>query len=211
MKVTLNLATPPGWHERYGLAAGTLGLVLGLAVLAALGHSAVSNFRHDRSVGQAYTQASAQLNHLQDKESSLGQDLAKPALHSLVSETAYLNGLIERKQFSVARLTARVSELLPPNVRLDAIAFSTVSTEPLIRLSVEAKDERAFEAFLSNLEGAADFSDVVVTSQGFADSSSNSNTVLATCTARYSGAGTVSEGQGMTDAEAAPQDNPPVH
>ncbi len=211
MKVTLNLAARLGWHERHGLAAATLGLALALGALVGLARSAINALREDRAVEQSYAPARARLKNLQKKAAGLRAQLEKPELHRLVTETEYLNGLIERKQFSVARLTGRVSQLLPPDVRVDGLAFSPISANRLIRLSVEAKNERAFEAFLSNLEGAADFSGVVVTSQGFADSSSNSNAVLATCTATYRGAGIVSEGQGMTDAEAASQDHSAIH
>ncbi len=206
MKVSLNLATPLGWHERYRLAVGTLVLAVALGVLGSLVRSAVANYREDQSVATSYAQAHQRLVRLQKRVSSLQQYLARPELHRLVEETTYLNGLIERKQFSVAGLTARVSQLLPPDVRVDGLSFSVTAPHPIVHLSVEAKSERAFEAFLNNLEGAADFSDVVVANQGFADTDTpgNSSTVLATCTAKYHGAGIIAEGQGITDAQTSP-------
>lgn len=211
MKISLNLAKPLGWRERYGLVVGTLALAIGIGVLATLARSTMADFREEQAVEQPITQAQKRLAGLQEKVSALDQYLAQPQFHRLAEETSYLNGLIQGKEFSIVRLTARVSQLLPPDVRVDGLAFSPASTNPMIQVSVEAKSERAFEAFLSNLEGAKDFSDVVVTNQGFGDSTTNSKTIQATCAALYHGAGSVSEGQGITDAETSPQDPAAVH
>lgn len=209
MKISLNLANPLGWHERYGLAAGTLALVLSLGVLVILARSAVSNFRKDRAVEQPVLQVQKRLSRVQKKVSALHQYLAQPQLHRLAEETSYLNGLIRRKQFSIEELIARVSRLLPPNVRVDGLTYSPASQKPVIHISIEAKNERAFEGFLSNLEGASGFSDVVVADQSFGGSTANSSTILATCTAIYRESGTT--GQGTTDAETSTQDPPTVH
>ncbi len=184
MRFPLNLARAPSFRERYGLWVAVPGFLLVLALLGWLSLSTLSNFRRLRGVDRGLDALQSRRQDLRRDEDSLRRDLAEPEARQLIHEAGYVNRLIQARKFSVADLTLKVSKLMPPNVRLDSLGLVRPGERPLIRFAVEGKTSLDIEAFLKQIENSDDFSDIIVTSQGYSGNGSGSP-ALATCTAFY--------------------------
>jgi hypothetical protein len=199
MRIPLNLARAPGFRERYGLWLAVPGFLLALLLFIWLGTSTLGNFRTLKTVEQSMTQVESRGQDLQRKEASLRQDLARPEAKQLLHETGYVNRLIEARKFSVIELAAKVSKLMPPDVKLGALVLAHPGDEPLIRFTVEGKTEPAIEAFLTNIENSSDFSGLIVTSQSY-PGGEEAGPITTGCSAHYRG-GAI-EGGTETDINA---------
>ena len=193
MKTTLNLATPPGWREQYGFRWAVPTTLAALAGLVLLGHGMTRNYRRYQSIEKQVSEVRGQEGNLKSKLESLELQMEAPEYRQMFQDTRLLNELITARQYSILGLAARVSALLPHDVRLDSLAVVRWHPEKGsvdVRLGIEGKDEKGVETFLTNLEGAPDFSDVVVRDTGVAgDQNSSGGTngnVLLMCTAHFS-------------------------
>lgn len=121
------------------------------------------------------------------KETGLRQEINRPEYQSMIQKTKFVNQLINKKEFSLTDLTYKVSQLLPPNVRLSGLALASASvSKPEVQFAVMGKDEKSIETFLENLEGSKDFSDVLIKSQGFRGGGGGGpQEVALVCTASY--------------------------
>ncbi len=187
MKIALNLATSQSARERYALvwtAPVTLGAGVCLIYLLVF---AAHNIREYSKLHQWVTKYQTQLNIFRDKEKAARRNLEQPQYREVVREARFVNTLIDQKQLSLTELTAKVTKLLPPQVRLTGLSLSEPTGEPLVRLDVEGSQE-AVENFVSHLEESPDFSDPTITQQGFEQKSSAGapgKLEAVTCTARY--------------------------
>jgi Fimbrial assembly protein (PilN) len=186
MKVYLNLAVAPSRRERYALAWSAPTLVVALIVFVYLASSAVRGFRHWREIGRSLTSVQANDAHLLAEETELRLELGRPKYRQMINETEFVNQLISQRQFSLTGLTIKVSRLLPSDVRLNGLGLAGSDSNPEVQFAVMAKNEKAVETFLSNLEDSKDFSDVTIKNQGFQGGPGGSpEQVALICTARY--------------------------
>ena len=187
MKLTLNLSTSPSPRERYALAWAVPTTVIALAGLVLLSLLAVRNFREYRSVHRSVLESEQTEARLRTQEMALRRDLEQPQLQEVYRQVQFVNALIDQKQFSLTELTEKVSKLLPGDVRLTGLALSRAAKDPVVRFTVAGNDEEAVETFLSRLEDSADFADVAILNQGFAQEGAGGGPVNITCVARYVG------------------------
>jgi len=190
MKISVNLATMSSPRDRYALAwalpltlAGAIGLVM-------LSYAAVRNYREYEKMRKQISALSLQKEHLFNKENVLKKELERPQEKTVYRKVQYVNGLIEKKRFSLTQVTESVNKLLPPTVRLSSMALThakeaTESTQ--VRFIVVGKSEEALEAFLSNLEESPDFQEFTVSTQGFRHSDAPGAGVTISCMASYVG------------------------
>lgn len=168
MKVYWNLAVAHDRRERYALAWVIPTLVLAFLSLLWLAGMAVRDVRRSHQMQSSLAKARSEDAALRVKETGLRQQIERPEYRSMIDKTEFVNQLISQRQFSLTDLTFKVSKLLPPSARLDGLALASASApKPEVQFAVMAKDEESVEAFLNNLEGSSDFSDVVIKSQGF--------------------------------------------
>jgi Tfp pilus assembly protein PilN len=188
MKITLNLATPPSPHERYGLAWAIPTVVVALVGMGLLAFFARRNYRDYRGVHRSVLEMQHREAELRSRELSLRRELEQPQFREVYRQAQFVNALIDQRRFSLAELTQKVSNLLPGEVRLTSLVLPQGGKEPVVRFALVGNSEEAIEAFLSNLEDASDFADVAVLNQGFAQESGTQGSVTVVCMARYLGA-----------------------
>lgn len=188
MKITLNLATPPSPHERYGLAWAIPTVVVALVGMGLLAFFARRNYRDYRAVHRSVLEMQQREAELRSRELSLRRELEQPQFREVYRQAQFVNALIDQRRFSLTELTQKVSNLLPGEVRLTSLVLPQGGKEPVVRFAVVGNSEEAIEAFLSNLEDASDFADVAVLNQGFAQESGTQGSVTVVCMARYLGA-----------------------
>jgi hypothetical protein len=189
MKLTLNLSTTPSPHERYALAWALPTAAVALVGLVFLSLMGVRNFREYRRVHQEVLEAEQTEGRLRSQEMTLRRELEQPQLRQVYRQVQFVNSLIEQRQFSLTELTGKVSKLLPGEARLTGMALSRGEKESVVRFTVAGNNEEAVETFLSNLEDSADFADVAILNQGFAQEGAGQGPVTIACAARYIGEG----------------------
>lgn len=186
MKISLNLALSESLRQRYGLvwaipvALGALAFLVYSLILAAHDLSEYS-LRH-----RSADNLEAQVTQLRAREVAALRDLQRPEYVRLLTQTTYVNSLIDQKQLSMTELVAKVTRLLSPEVRLTSLQFSQPSGQPFVHLSVESNREQALLDFENKLEESDDFTDVTVAQQGFAQKGSSAAPGIS-CTAIYVG------------------------
>jgi Tfp pilus assembly protein PilN len=188
MKITLNLATPPSPHERYGLAWAIPTVFVALVGMGLLAFFARRNYRDYRAVHRSVLEMQQREAELRSRESSLRRELEQPQFREVYRQANFVNALIDQKQFSLTELMQKVSNLLPGEARLTSLVLPQGGKEPVVRFAVVGNSEEAIEAFLSNLEDSSDFADVAILNQGFAQESGTEGSVAVVCMARYLGA-----------------------
>ncbi len=185
MKVTLNLAVLPSSRERYAWVwTVPLSLAAFLAFLLLL-RSAMADFSNYRRVHGSLAQLEMKDATLKKEEDELQKNFEQPAFRKLSSDVRFISGLIDEKRLSLTQLTSRAADLLPPDVRLTGLALSKPGKDPLVRFSVEGKNEEALEKFLRNLESSRDFKDVAILNQGLQPATSAGRAISIDCAARY--------------------------
>ncbi|MBZ5544711.1 MAG: hypothetical protein LAO07_13690 [Acidobacteriia bacterium] len=187
MKITLNLSTMPGARERYALAWGIPTAVVGLAALVLLSVATVRNFRQYRAVRRSVGELQQAEAAVRGQEMALRKDLERSELRDMYRQAQFVNALIDRKQFSTSVFLEKVTPLLPADVRLSAMGLTYSSKGAGVRFVVGGSSEEAVEKFLANLEDSADFADVAILNQGFAQGGTENEPVTISCSARYLG------------------------
>ena len=187
MKITLNLSSAPSPRERYALAwAVPVGLAA-LVVLVLLLSSSLTSWRNYRKYDGALSEAESQEARLIQRQAALERELSRPELGAIYRDTQFINSLIERRQFSVAELTQKVTKLLPVSVHLLGLALSHQEHERVVRFTVAGDKQEGVETFLANLEDSADFDQVQILNQGEEQTEAGGTLVVLTCSARYAG------------------------
>lgn len=185
MKLELNLALQQSRRDRYALLfAGPLTL-LALAGLVLLGVSAGRNWRAYLDHRESSKPLAAVEAELRQRENALKRELERPQSREIYRRVQMVNGLFERRQFSLTELTAELARLVPGEVRLSSLAYVESGEAPVVRLGFVAAGETAMEEFLVKLEDSPRFSEVAILSQSFLGDDSEGGTITVTCTARY--------------------------
>ena len=185
MKVALNLAIPPSAHERYALYWAIPATLLGVTGLALLLSFTVRSFREYRAVQKSVAEHQGRENTLRAQEMALRKQMEEPESRRLLEDVQFVNALIEKKRFSVTGLIADITDLIPEEVRLTALALAPEGQELAVRFVITGKSEEAIEGFLSDLEDSPHFKDVAIIKQGFEEAGGASELENIACTARY--------------------------
>ncbi|HEV2177812.1 MAG TPA: hypothetical protein VGW33_11535 [Terriglobia bacterium] len=187
MRIELNLSPAQSLRQRYLLYWAAPAGFLALLLLVRLALSMPASWREYRAARDAALQEQQHDGQLRQRAAAVERTLERPEYRETLREVQFINGLIEQKKLSLAELTAKVTALLPPQVRLTALALPDASGDPLIRLGIEGGSERDMEDFLTHLEDSPDFQDVTVMNQGFEQKGPNAAPVTINCSARYVG------------------------
>ena len=185
MRIALNLSITASPRERFALAWAIPATLVGLAGLLFVLNSTARVFRDYRTVHKSLAERLEQENRLRSREAALRKGLEQPQVREVLHQVQFVNTLIEKKQISLTELAAKVTELLPAQVRLTGLALVPQGDNLVVRFGVAGRDEEAVETFLSNLEDSPDFKDVAITSQGFVGEGGGSEGVTVACSARY--------------------------
>lgn len=189
MKISLNLATLSGTRERYAIFWAVPLALIGAVGLVALVYTALFNFREYHKIQTSLDNLSQQEQKLTSREKDLQKELDQPRDRELFQKAHFVNDLIQQRQLTLTMLTQKVSRLVPPTVRLTALAVTRPKAGIVVRFTVLGRDEGGVEAFMGNLEDSPDFADLTVTNQKFREVDSIAGQVGITCTARYVGDG----------------------
>src|ERR1043166_7827785 len=108
MKITLNLASPPGFRERYGLVVGVPVLIVGILLAGVLGHYASKDYRERAQLARDVQTLEARGAQLTDETRKLQARLREPGAQSTLHEVEFVNTLIGRKRLSLADLTTKI-------------------------------------------------------------------------------------------------------
>jgi hypothetical protein len=186
MKISLNLASNPGFHERYALKWSAPTASVGLVVLLLLAHSLWRNYDAYRAVHAKVEADTREQAKLQQDEARLKHYLEQPQYSGTFREVQFLNALIAEKKVSVPEVIAKATALLPAEARLVRMTYLETPDGRSMHFEVTGKSEEAVETFLSNLEQSPDFADAGVIAQGF-DKQNPDGGVILSCRARYVG------------------------
>jgi len=185
MRVALNLAIPPSARERYALYWAIPATLLGLAGLAFLLLASVRSYREYRAVQKSIAKYQVRENSLRAQEVALRRQLEERQSRPLLDNVQFVNALIEQKRISLTDLATEVTELIPDEVRLAALAMAPDGQELAVRFLIMGKNEEALERFLSNLEDSPHFKDVAITNAGFGEAGASPEVENIACTAHY--------------------------
>jgi len=197
MKITLNLSSAPSPRERYALAWALPVALIALVGLFFLLSSSLASWRNYRKYHSALSDVESQEARLRARQATLERELSRPEFNDLYRSTQFINSLIDRRQFSIADLTQKVTKLMPASVHLVGLALSRQEKEKekVVRLMAAGGTEDALETFLVNLENSPEFDQVEILNQGVEQSEAGNTQVLLTCSAHYSGGQSAPENQ----------------
>ena len=195
MRVVLNLAIPASARERYALFWAIPATLLGVTGLVFLLLFTVRSIREYRSVQKAVAAYQERENALRAQEMALRRELEDPESRRLLEDAQFVNALIEEKRISLTDLAADITDLIPGEVRLTALALAPEGQELAVRFVITGKSEAAIESFLSNLEDSPHFKDVAIINQGFEEPGTTSQLENIACTAHYLVGGSESSGE----------------
>jgi Tfp pilus assembly protein PilN len=185
MRVSLNLAIPPSAHERYALLWAIPATLLGIAGLALVILFSVRSYRQYAAVHASVVRYQDRENVLRAQEMVLRRALEEPATRRLLNDVQFVNALIEAKQVSITGLAADITELIPDDVRLSALAMAPEGHELAVRFVITGKNAEVIERFLSNLEDSPHFKDVAIINEGLEETGANAELENIACTAHY--------------------------
>ena len=187
MKITLNLSSAPSSHEQYALAWAVPLALIALVSMGFLVSSSLTSWRNYRKYQSALVEADNQDARLRQRQLTLERELGRPELDAIYRDTQFINSLIERRQFSVAELTQRVTRLMPTSVHLVGLALSHHEHERVLRFTVAGEKQEDIETFLVNLENSPTFDQVQITNQGEEQTEAGGRLVVLMCSARFAG------------------------
>jgi len=185
MKVTLNLAIPPSARERYALLWAIPATLLGIAGLALIILFSLRSYRQYQVVHASVIIYQNRDNAVRAQEMALRRALEEPTNRRVLNDVQFINALIEAKQVSLTSLAADITELIPDDVRLSALAMQPDGHELALRFVITGKNAEAIERFLSNLEDSPHFKDVAIINEGLEETGTNTELENIACTAHY--------------------------
>ncbi len=195
MRVALNLAIPASARERYALFWAIPATLLGVAGLAFLLLASVRSYREYRAVQKSIARYQDRENALRAQEMALRRQLEEPQSRRFLDNVQIVNALIEKKRISLTDLAAEVTDLIPDEVRLTALALAPEGQELAVRFVITGKNEEALEQFLSHLEDSPHFKDVAIINEGFEEAGASSELENIACTAHYLVGGSEAAGE----------------
>ncbi len=185
MRVALNLAIPPSARERYALLWAIPATLLGIAGLVLIILFSDRSYREYRVVHASVVQYQDRDNALRAQEMALRRVLEEPASRRLLNDVQFINSLIEAKQVSLTSLATDITELIPDDVRLSALAMAPDGPELAVRFVITGKNAEAIERFLSDLEDSPHFKDVAIINEGIEETGADTELENIACTAHY--------------------------
>ena len=185
MRVALNLAIPPSARERYALLWAIPATLLGIAGLVLIILFSNRSYRQYRVVHASVLRYQDRDNALRAQEMALRRVLEEPASRRLLNDVQFINALIEAKRVSLTSLAADITELIPDDVRLSALAMQPDGRELGVRFVITGKNAEAIERFLSDLEDSPHFKDVAIINEGIEETGTNTELQNIACTAHY--------------------------
>ena len=185
MRVTLNLAIPPSARERYALLWAIPATLLGIAGLVLIILFSDRSYRQYRVVHASVVRYQDRDSALRAQEMALRRVLEEPASRRLLNDVQIINALIKAKQVSLTSLAADITELIPDDVRLSALAMAPDGNELAVRFVITGKNAEAIERFLSDLEDSPHFKDVAIINEGLEETGANTELENIACTAHY--------------------------
>ncbi|MGA2075458.1 MAG: PilN domain-containing protein [Terriglobia bacterium] len=185
MRVALNLAIPPSARERYGLLWSIPATVLGIAGLVLIILFSLRSYRQYQVVHASVVRYQDRDNGLRAQEMALRRTLEEPANRRVLNDVQLVNALIEAKQVSLTSLVEDITELIPDDVRLSALAMAPDGHELALRFVITSKNAEAIERFLSNLEDSPRFKDVAIMNGGLEETGADTELENIACTAHY--------------------------
>jgi len=185
MRVALNLAVPPSARERYALLWAVPATLLGVTGLVFILWFSARSYRQYKVVQKSLAQYQERDNALRAQEMALRRGLEEPATRRLLNDVQFLNALIEAKQVTLTGMAADITELIPDDVRLSALAMAPDGRELALRFVITSKNAEAIEHFLSNLEDSPHFKDVAISTGGLEETGANTELENIACTAHY--------------------------
>jgi Tfp pilus assembly protein PilN len=185
MRVTLNLAIPPSARERYALLWAIPATLLGIAGLVLIILFSDRSYRQYKVVHASVVRYQDRDNALRAQEMALRRVLEEPASRRLLNDVQFINALIKAKQVSLTSLAADITELIPDDVRLSALAMAPDGNELAVRFVITGKNAEAIERFLSDLEDSPHFKDVAIINEGLEETGANTELENIACTAHY--------------------------
>jgi hypothetical protein len=190
MKISLNLATNPSLRDRYALPVSAPTTAIALVVLVFLTQSAWVNYKDYRAAQAQTADDARQQAALQQKEADLRHYLGQPKYSGTFREVKFVNALIAQKKLSVPGLFAKVTELLPVDVKLIRLLYAEGVDSATVRMEVNGRSQEALDEFMSGLEKSPDFADPAMLGEGFdkQNSSGAGGGVTLNCQVRYLGA-----------------------
>jgi Tfp pilus assembly protein PilN len=195
MRVVLNLAIPPSARERYALYWAIPATLLGFSGLVFLLLFTVRSFREYRSVQTSVAGYQERENALRAQEMELRRELQKPESRRLLDDVQFVNALIEEKRISLTGLASDITDLIPDEVRLTALALAPEDKELAVRFVITGKNTEAIERFLSSLEDSPHFKDVAIINEGFEEAGTSSELENIACSAHYLAGGSEAAGE----------------
>jgi len=188
MRIGLNLSPPPSARDRIALAWAIPATLAGLALLVVLSRATLKEYREYRGINTQLNEVQVRVADLQYQEQAIRRKLDDPAYRDLLHRAGFVNDLIERREFSLSTITARLAGLLPEDAHLTGLAVTSPKKPGdtyNVRMGIAARNEDAIETFLNDLEDAPDFKDVAIINQGFQEENSQQDLVNVMCSAHY--------------------------
>ncbi len=185
MRVTLNLAIPPSARERYALLWAIPATLLGIAGLVLIILFSDRSYRQYNVVHASVVRYQDRDNAIRAQEMALRRALEEPGSRRILNDVQFMNALIEAKQVSLTSLAADITELIPDDVRLSALAMQPDGRELGVRFVITGKNAEAIERFLSELEDSPHFKDVAIINEGLEETGANAELENIACTAHY--------------------------
>ena len=165
MRIKINLAEHQSAHERYALYWA---VPVGLGALVTLVYLTVSAqhiIRDYNRVRRSVAESQAQQGLLRAREMAALRRLQQPQFQRVLRQASYVNSLIDQRQLSFTGLTAKLTRLLPTDVRLTTLSLSGGSDGLWVRMTIESSTQEKVIAFVQSLEESPDFSDTAITSE----------------------------------------------
>jgi hypothetical protein len=165
MRLELNLALHQSAHERYALYWATPVALGALVALVYLTASARRTIREYNRVRGSVAECQAQEGLLRAREMAALRKLQHPQFQGVLRQASYVNSLIDQRQLSFTALTAKLTGLLPADVRLTTLSLSEGSDGPWVRMTIESGTQEKVIAFVQSLEESPDFTEPAISSE----------------------------------------------
>ena len=190
MRIDLNLAVHQSAHERYALYWATpvaLGALVALVYLTASAHRTIREYNRVR---RSVAECQAQQGLLRAREMAALRRLQQPQFQRVLRQASYVNSLIDQRQLSFTALTAKLTRLLPADVRLTTLSLSGGGDGLSVRMTIESSTQEKVIEFVQSLEESSDFTEPAISSEDPGQESgggASGGVARVIWTARYAG------------------------
>jgi len=165
MRINLNLAMHQSAHERYALYWATPVAIGALVALVYLTASAHRTIREYNRVRRSVAECQAQQVLLRAREMAALRRLQQPQFQRVLRRANYVNSLIDQRELSFTALAAKLTRLLPADVRLTTLSLSGGSEGLWVRMTIESSTQEKVIEFVQSLEESPDFTEPAISSE----------------------------------------------